>query len=170
MARVEAGALKLALEPVDLTEAVTAAVHDLKQVLAGHSLRLEVAPDLPLVRLDPQLFHHCLINLLDNAGKYAASETPILVQARRRPDGLVLSVIDEGAGLPPGEEMRVFETFTRLEGSDRRGGTGLGLAIVKGFAEAMGASVSAAGRADPLGAEFSIHFPESLLVRGSEAA
>jgi two-component system sensor histidine kinase KdpD len=170
MARVEAGALKLALEPVDLTEAVTAAVHDLKQALAGHPIRLDVPPDLPLVRLDPQLFHHCLINLLDNAGKYAAPETPILVQSRRRPDGLVLSVIDEGAGLPPGEEMRVFETFTRLEGSDRSGGTGLGLAIVKGFAEAMGASVSAAGRTDPVGASFSIRFPESLLVRGSEAA
>jgi two-component system sensor histidine kinase KdpD len=170
MARVEAGALKLALEPVDLTEAVTAAVHDLKQALAGHPLRLDVPPDLPLVRLDPQLFHHCLINLLDNAGKYAVAATPILVEARRRPDGLTLSVIDEGAGLPPGEEMRVFETFARLEGSDRSGGTGLGLAIVKGFAEAMGAKVSASGRAEPTGACFSLHFPEDLLVRGSEAA
>jgi two-component system sensor histidine kinase KdpD len=170
MARVEAGALKLALEPVDLTEAVTAAVHDLKRVLAGHPVRLDASPDLPLVRLDPQLFHHCLINLLDNAGKYAAPRSPILVQARRRPDGLTLSVIDEGRGLPPGEEMRMFETFTRLEGSDRSGGTGLGLAIVKGFAEAMGASVAAAGRTEPTGACFSIHFPEALLMRGSEAA
>ncbi|HEX5184886.1 MAG TPA: sensor histidine kinase KdpD [Allosphingosinicella sp.] len=169
MARVESGALKLALEPVDLTEAVTAAAHDLKQALAGHPVRLDVPPDLPLVRLDPQLFHHCLINLLDNAGKYAAPETPILVETRRRPDGLTLSVIDAGAALPPGEEMRVFETFARLEGSDRSGGTGLGLAIVKGFAEAMGASVSAAGRSDPTGACFSLHFPEELLVRGSEA-
>jgi hypothetical protein len=55
---------------------------------------------------------------------------------------MTLSVMDEGPGLPPGEEARIFETFTRIEGSDRKGGTGLGLAIVKGFAEAMGLSVS----------------------------
>jgi two-component system sensor histidine kinase KdpD len=119
-----------------------------------------------LVRLDPQLFHHCLINLLDNAGKYARSETPITIRAERRPDALILSVLDEGPGLPAGEEMRVFETFTRLEGSDRKGGTGLGLAIVKGFAEAMGVSVSAANRGEPEGALFSLAFPENLLVRG----
>ena len=45
----------------------------------------------------------------------------------------------------------MFETFTRLEGSDRKGGTGLGLAIVKGFAEAMGLTVAAANRGDPRG-------------------
>ncbi|MDB5692956.1 MAG: histidine kinase [Alphaproteobacteria bacterium] len=170
MARVEAGALKLALEPVDLTDAATTAVHDLKQALAGHPIRLEVSPDLPLVRLDPQLFHHILINLLDNAGKYAEPDSPITIAAQRRPDGLTLSVLDEGPGLPPGEEMRVFETFTRLEGSDRKGGTGLGLAIVKGFAEAMGLAVAAATRDAPRGACFSLLFPERLLVRGNEAA
>ena len=169
MVRVEAGALKLALEPVDLTDAVTTAVHDLKQSLASHPIRLEVSPDLPLVRVDPQLFHHCLINLLDNAGKYARPESPILIAARRRQDGLVLSVIDEGPGLPPGEESRIFQTFTRLEGSDRKGGTGLGLAIVKGFAEAMGLKVSATNRTEPRGACFSIDFPERLLVRGGAA-
>jgi two-component system sensor histidine kinase KdpD len=59
----------------------------------------------------------------------------------------------------------VFETFTRLEGSDRKGGTGLGLAIVKGFAEAMGIAVSAANRDDGPGAAFSLRFPDKLIVR-----
>jgi two-component system sensor histidine kinase KdpD len=167
MVRVEAGALKLALEPVDLTDAVAAAVHDLKPALAGHRIRLDVSPELPLVRLDPQLFHHVLINLLDNAGKYAEGGGAITVAAQRRPDGLDLAVLDEGPGLPEGEEKRLFETFTRLEGSDRKGGTGLGLAIVKGFAEAMGAKVSASNRVEPKGACFALHFPERLLVRGS---
>ena len=64
--------------------------------------------------------------------------------------------------------MTVVGTFTRIEGSDRaKGGTGLGLAIVKGFAEAMRLTVDAANRGDPRGARFSLHFPESLLVRGS---
>lgn len=169
MARVEAGALRLNLEPVDLTDAVSSAVHDTRRSLEGHAINLEVAPNLPLVKVDPQLFHHCLLNLLDNAGRYGDPGSPITVRAERRYDELILSVLDEGPGIPPGREREVFETFRRLEGSDRSvGGTGLGLAIVKGFAEAMGMTVNAANRMDRDGACFSIHFPERLLVRGSD--
>jgi two-component system sensor histidine kinase KdpD len=170
MARIEAGALHLALEPVDLTDAVASAAHDLKRGLEGHRIELDVSPELPLVRVDPQLFHHCLINLLENAGKYADPGTPIAIRATRQSDGLTLSVIDEGPGLPPGKEGKVFETFARIDGSDRKGGTGLGLAIVKGFAEAMGLSVAAATREEPRGAVFKIRFPEAALVKaGAEA-
>ena len=79
---------------------------------------------------------------------------------------LVLSIMDEGPGLPLGREEQVFETFARFEGSDRsKGGTGLGLAIVKGFAEAMGLWVEATNRGEPRGARLSVHFPENMLVR-----
>ncbi len=166
MARVEAGALKLRIEPVDLTDAVAGAVHDVRATLEGHAIVLEVSPNLPLVLVDPQLFHHCLLNLLDNAGRYAGPGTPITIRGERRPDSLILSVRDEGPGLPPGSEAVVFETFHRLDGSDRTTtGTGLGLAIVKGFAEGMGLSVRAANRDDRQGADFRIEFPERLLVR-----
>lgn len=169
MARVEAGALKLNIEPVDLTDAVGSAVHDTRRSLDGHPIELNVAPDLPLVMVDPQLFHHCLLNLFDNAGRYGDPGTPIIVRAKRTIGELVLSVIDRGVGLPEGREAEVFETFRRLEGSDRSvSGTGLGLAIVKGFAEAMGMTVNAQNREDSKGACFSIHFPERLLVRQSE--
>ena len=169
MARVEAGALKLGIEATDLTDAVAAAVHDTRRTLEGHDIKLDVSPGLPLVRVDPQLFHHCLINLLDNAGRYGDPGTAITIEGRRMPDELMLSIIDEGPGLPPGREKEVFETFKRLEGSDRvKTGTGLGLAIVKGFAEAMGLSVTASNREGSDGARFTIHFPEHLLVRESE--
>ena len=168
MARVEAGALRLHVEPVDLTDAVSAAAHDARRSLEGHPIRLEVLPSLPLVNVDPQLFHHCLLNLLDNAGRYGDAGTPITIRAERVYGQLILSVLDEGPGLPPGREQEVFETFRRLEGSDRSvSGTGLGLAIVKGFAEGMGLTVRAANREDGTGAAFSIHFPESLLVSGT---
>ncbi len=166
MARVEAGALALKSEPIDLTDAVASAVHDTRRVLEGHEVVLEVAPDLPLVRADPQLLHHCLINLLDNAGRYADPASPVTIRAERKPDSLILSILDKGPGLPPGRESEVFETFRRLEGSDQtKGGTGLGLAIVKGFAEAMGLTVEAAGRTDEQGARFSLIFPDSALVQ-----
>jgi two-component system sensor histidine kinase KdpD len=169
MARVEAGAIKLRVEPIDLTDAVASAVHDTRATLEGHAITLDVSPNLPLVRVDPQLFHHCLINLLDNAGRYADPGTAITVAAERTIGSLALSILDEGPGLPPGREREVFETFRRLEGSDRsKTGTGLGLAIVKGFAEAMGLQVEASNRGEPKGARFTLRIPEELLIRDLE--
>ncbi len=166
MARVEAGALKLNIEATDLEEAVTGAAHDARRALEGHGVRLDVPPGLPLVRADPQLLHHCLLNLLDNAGRYGDPGTEIVIEGRHRFGELRLVVLDNGPGLPPGRETEVFETFRRLEGSDRAiGGTGLGLAIVKAFAEAMGMAVEAANRDDATGAAFTLVFPSTLIVR-----
>lgn len=165
MVRVEAGALPLKVEATDLFDAAASAAHDTRASLAGHEVKVDIPANIPLVRVDPVLLHHCLINLLDNAGRYADPDTPIVIRARRTADAILLSVIDQGPGIAPGNEKRVFETFTRLEGSDRaKHGTGLGLAIVKGFAEAMGLSVEAANASDPHGARFTIRLPESLLI------
>lgn len=168
MARVEAGALNLKVEAVDLLDAVAAAAHDARRALEGHALDVRVPPHLPFVRVDQQLLHHCLLNLLDNAGRYADAGTPIIIEGSHVFGTLKLSVLDQGPGLPPGREAEVFETFRRLEGSDRAvGGTGLGLAIVKAFSEAMGMTVEAANREDATGACFSLCFPSSLIVRSA---
>lgn len=165
MVRVEAGALPMKVEATDLFDAAASAAHDTRGSLAGHEVKVDISPNIPLVRVDPVLLHHCLINLLDNAGRYADPDTPITIRARRMSDAIELSVIDEGPGIAPGNEKRVFETFTRLEGSDRaKHGTGLGLAIVKGFAEAMGLSVEAGNNADPHGASFTIRIPDTLII------
>ncbi|WP_271300139.1 sensor histidine kinase [Sphingomonas sp. CV7422] len=165
MARVEAGAIKLNVEAIDLSDAVTGAAHDARRALEGHDVRLDVPPDLPLIRADPQLLHHCLLNLLDNAGRYGDPGTAIVIEGRNRFGEVRLAVLDHGPGLPPGRESEVFETFTRLEGSDRAaGGTGLGLAIVKAFAEAMGMMVEARNRPDGAGAAFALIFPSALVL------
>ena len=166
MARIESGALALTIEPIDLSDAVTGAAHDARAALAGHSIRLDVPPDLPLVRCDPQLLHHSLLNLLDNAGRYADPGSEIRISGENRHGALRLSVIDTGPGLPPGQEQAVFDTFRRFDGSDRAvGGTGLGLAIVKAFAEAMGLSVEARNRDTGDGATFTLVFPQATVVR-----
>jgi two-component system, OmpR family, sensor histidine kinase KdpD len=142
MVRIDAGAVALSLEPIDLTDAAAAAVHDLRDVLAGRELVLRVPPDLPLVRADPRLLHHILLNLLSNAAVHGGNG-PIEILGERRPDAVRLAVRDHGPGLPPGEEATIFETFARGAGSDRAGGSGLGLAIAKGFAGAMAAPIRA---------------------------
>lgn len=166
MARAQSGAIRLAVEPVDLTDAVASAVHEVRRVLEGHELLLDVPPELPMVRADPQLLHHILINLLDNAGRYAHPGTPLWLSAGRSRDGIWLSVRDEGPGLPEGREDTVFDTFTRFDGTDRsRGGTGLGLAIARDFAAAMDVAIRAERCTDPTGARFTLTWPDSLVVR-----
>ncbi len=163
MVRIEAGALQQSLEPVDLAEAVSAAVHDLRRVLDEHPVEIAIPPSLPLVRIDPRLFHHCLINLIDNAAKHGPAGTPIRISAQRKPDGIEMDICDAGQGIPAGEETRIFDSFIRLDGSDRKGGTGLGLAIVKGFAEAMDLHVRAENNPNRKGARFVITFPATII-------
>lgn len=170
MVRVEAGAIRLNLEAVDLTDSIVSAAKDVRRSLEGIVFRAEVPIGLPLVTADPQLLHHCLINLLENAARHSPAGSTITVSARETGNGVDLVVADEGSGVPAGMEEMIFERFTRLLGSDRTGGAGLGLAIVRGFAEAMGLEVSAANRSGSPGADFIIRFPASKLVRVGAAA
>ncbi len=163
MTRIEAGALAIQPEPIDLTDAVAAAVHDLKTALAAHTIALDVPVALPLVVADPRMLHHMLINLLDNAAKFSPPGTRITLSAHREPQRLILSVIDEGAGLPEGPAVDLFGRFARGAGSDSTGGTRRGLAIVKGFADAMGLVVRAVERDDRDGSRFDIEWPAAMI-------
>jgi two-component system sensor histidine kinase KdpD len=163
MARIESGSVKLKTECVDLVDAVSAALRDLGPGLAPSEVDVEIPADLPLVRADPQLLHHCLINLIDNAARYSDQSRPIRIAASAARGEVRLTIEDEGPGLPV-ERERALDAFIRIEGSDRTGGAGLGLAIVKGFAEAMGAKVTAANREDEQGASFTLKFPKRLVV------
>jgi two-component system sensor histidine kinase KdpD len=163
MVRIDAGALQLAPEPIDLTDAVSSAVHDLRDTLRHNRIDLAIPGTLPLVLTDPRLFHHILINLLANATQHGDPEGPIAIEARRVAGALLFEVRDHGPGIEPGAEDAIFETFARGKGSDRSGDSGLGLAIVKGFADALGIAVSAA--TDPArGAVFTLRIPEEALV------
>ncbi|MGI4801164.1 MAG: DUF4118 domain-containing protein [Janthinobacterium lividum] len=162
MTRIEAGALVVRREATDLTDAVAAAVSDLGVELARHHLVLQVPPTLPLVEADPRMLNHILVNLLGNAAKFAPVETAITLRGTAGPEGVQLVVLDEGPGLPAGDEAAVFGRFARFAGDDRTGGTGLGLAIVKGFADAMSLTVRAENRQGG-GASFTIGWPASLV-------
>ena len=169
MARIEAGAVKVRTEPVDLVDAVAAAIKDLRATLAEHEVAVDLPSTLPLVRADPQLLHHCLINLIDNAARHSGPTGPINITGAKGTSEVRLTIEDEGPGLPQ-ERERTLDTFMRIEGSDRKGGAGLGLAIVKSFTEAMGARATAANRDAGRGAVFSIRFPKSLVVDAMESA
>lgn len=105
------------------------------------------------------LLEQALFNLLDNAAKYAPAGTAIQIKGELDGSNVVLSISDEGDGIPSAELIAIFDKFHRAQKGDRvRPGTGLGLAIARGFIEAMNGSIAARNRHDRSGAIFTIKF------------
>ncbi|KQO86303.1 histidine kinase [Methylobacterium sp. Leaf122] len=160
MTRLEAGAVAPNLAFQDVAETIDTALRRTQKILAGHRVAVEIAPDLPTLQLDPVLFEQVLVNLLDNAAKYAPDDSTVTLRARQDGRTVRIEVLDEGFGLPEADVERVFDKFYRVRKSDRvRAGTGLGLAISRGFVEAMGGTVTAGNRRDRLGAAFTVTLP-----------
>jgi two-component system sensor histidine kinase KdpD len=171
MARLQAGRITLDLQPVELGEVVGTALQRTSPVLAQHRVVVDLAPDLPMLNLDVVLFEQVVVNLLDNAVKYAPPGSTVTVEGRDDKGGVVLKVLDEGPGLEPGDERRVFEKFYRASKGDRqRAGTGLGLAICRGFMEALGGTILAANRPDRPGAVFTVAFPAAVTAASHHGA
>ncbi|MFZ1921140.1 MAG: sensor histidine kinase KdpD [Xanthobacteraceae bacterium] len=160
MTKLEAGAITPNVALHDLGEIVGSALRRASRILCRHNIELELAPDLPMLELDPVLFEQALFNLLDNAAKYAPPETTIRIHGWRNGEAVCLRVLDEGDGIPPLDLEHIFDKFYRAQKADQvRAGTGLGLAISRGFVEAMHGSIVAANRTDRSGAMFTIRFP-----------
>ncbi len=140
LTRVESG-LAPAREWVPVEELVGGALTRLDHVIGDRVVELEVPAELS-APVDPILFEQVLINLVENALKHGAP--PLTIRAARERDQVVIEVADRGAGLPPGDEERVFEKFFRASSAP---GAGLGLALVRAIVEAHGGQVTAATRA-----------------------
>jgi len=156
--RLASGHVQSKLDWCDVGDLIHATVRLLKRELSGRPLKIEVAEKLPFAKLDFTLMQQALSNLLLNAVVHTPPGTEILIQARQEQGALVLSVADNGPGLPPDLLPRIFDKFVR--GSEAAaGGSGLGLAIVKGFVEANGGQIIAANRPGG-GAMFTIRVPQ----------
>jgi two-component system, OmpR family, sensor histidine kinase KdpD len=159
MTRIDAGALRPTLEPVELADLVGSALKRLEKRLAGHHIETVLAEDLPMIPLDFVLAEHTLVNVLENAAKYSPAGTAITVAAQERERAVVVTVADEGPGIPAADLQRVFERFFRGPAADHRPvGVGLGLAVCKGFVEAMGGRISAENRSEGAGVMITIEF------------
>ena len=160
MTRLESGAIDLKLELIDVAEIVGSALQRAGSVLAGHRVEVNIAPHLPMLRLDAVLFEQVLFNLLDNAAKYSPIGSRIDIRASRDGELVEIEVVDEGPGIPPADLERIFDKFYRVQAQDRRhAGTGLGLAICRGFVEALGGWIVARNRRDGSGAVLTIRMP-----------
>jgi two-component system, OmpR family, sensor histidine kinase KdpD len=145
MTRLESAAVPLKREWHSIEEVVGSALGRLEDDLAGRRVETVMPPDLPLVPIDAVLVEQVLVNLLENALKYTDAGCGIRVSAWRDGAAVGVEVSDEGPGLAPGDEERVFEKFYR--GSSGTRGFGLGLAICRAIVSAHGGRIWAENRA-----------------------
>jgi two-component system sensor histidine kinase KdpD len=145
MTRISYGALTLNRETIEPRELVGRAVRQLRHELDGFRVAIDVPLTLPLIEGDPVLLEQALVNVLDNASRYAPAGTTIAITGETSAEGgIAIAVDDEGPGIPPNERERVFDLFYRVNKGDGRGkGTGLGLSISRGILEAHGGTISA---------------------------
>lgn len=143
MSQIEAGALALNLEWQPIEDLLEGPLRRLQGELGTRIVALDVPDSLPAVQVDGVHIQQVLTNLLDNAVKYSPVGSPLRVEARVEGEEMVVRVVNEGEGIPPGELTKVFERFHRLKAEGRRPvrGSGLGLAICRGLVEAHGGRI-----------------------------
>ncbi len=141
MARLQSGSLKLHGEWCDIQDVVGVTLREVHDVVEGHPVLVNIGPDLPLVQADFGLVEHVLINLLENAAKYAPGGSEIIVSARAVEGAVLISVADLGPIIPTDERGHIFDKFHRMQGSKNISGSGLGLSICRGIIEAHGGTI-----------------------------
>jgi signal transduction histidine kinase/DNA-binding response OmpR family regulator len=178
LSKVEAGRMEIQPEPVSVPVLLDGVITVMKAVADRDGVLFEAAvpPDVPVIWADPVKVKQILYNLLSNAVKFSRPGTRVAValhqlDALTSPLGeptLEVSVRDEGIGVAPEDQQRIFEPFQQVDSTAGRrfGGTGLGLALVKTFAEMHGGVVtveSALGQ----GSDFRVLLPiRSAQIRG----
>lgn len=159
VARLDAGDLELELTPVDVRSLVSEVVEVARADTGanGHEFVVDL-PDSPLAaRTDAEKLRQVLANLVDNAVRFSPNGGRVTVGAARRGETLVLSVVDQGVGIPAVEQQRIFSKFYRV-GAAQTGGTGVGLFIAQGLVSALGGRITVRS-AEGLGSSFVVELP-----------
>jgi two-component system sensor histidine kinase KdpD len=164
--RIRGGALPVRLETYPAEDLVGAVVRESGARLAGHTLVVEIAMGEPILagRFDLPLAARILVNLVENAAKYATPATNIVLAVRGTETTVEFSVRNEGAGVGLSERERIFEPFVRgthAAGEARASGVGLGLAIARSLAEMQSGIVQLEAGEDGAPTVFTLSLPRA---------
>jgi signal transduction histidine kinase len=138
--RTESGPIEIAPAELDVAAAADVALCGIAPITAGHLIEVDV-PDGLAVDADADAFNHVLVNLLSNAVKFSPPGSVVAVSARRTGDDVVVSVADQGAGIPPDEQELIFDRFYQSGNGDHARGTGIGLTIAQRFTAQHGGRI-----------------------------
>jgi len=163
VSQLEAKELTPLISTIDVAQLIERVVAELRHRTAGRELDFDVPRGFPQVISDEGKIHQIVSNFVDNACKYSPPGSPVCIRARREGEGVTISVVDSGAGIPAGDQDKVFDRFYQVDQTSTRekGGTGLGLYICRHLAQAIGGRVWL-GRSDTSGSEFSLWLPLEL--------
>jgi two-component system, OmpR family, sensor histidine kinase KdpD len=165
LSRIEGGGLLLRRVPEDLPTLVGATIERLTPQLAGRPIVFQ-SEEIPLVPLDPLQIERVLINLLENAAKFSAADSPIAIAITASAEEVLLRLHNLGAPIPAAEQQQIFEKFHRLHRPAQIvDGAGLGLAICKGIIEGHGGRLWTANEAG--GVAFYVALPRAQAATGS---
>ena len=158
--RTENGAMKLNLQTELVADTVEEALRHIDRNAARRQIVTDLSEKVLLARMDAGLIVQVLVNLLNNAVKYTPEGARITVGIRREDDKALIWVEDDGQGVPPGDEKRVFDMFyTGVKRSpDSRRGIGLGLSLCKSIVQAHGGEIGVEN-ITPHGAKFWFTLP-----------
>ena len=143
MSRLQAGALALAIQPIDVADVVSAAVTSLGP--AASEVIIRVPEETPDVQADPALLERAIANLVQNAVRHSPPGAPPQVTASAYGEAVEIRVVDCGPGVPETDWDQIFLPFQRLGDRDNTSGVGLGLALARGLIEAMSGSLAPEG-------------------------
>lgn len=169
MTRLEGGGLNIRADWVDVRDVLNAAGKRVARRLGARKMTRDFPAQLSLVMVDQGLLEQALVNILENAIVYSPDGSTVELAAYEDRGSVVISIEDEGKGIPTAELERVFDKFRRMEEpSDRTKGAGLGLAIAKGFVEAMNGRIAAASPImDGKGTRILISLPKAVVTHPS---
>lgn len=144
MNKLESGVLVPRMQWAEVGDLISTALDASQRRLQNHEVYVDVAEKLPLLNADFILMENVIVNLLDNATKYAPMDSAIQITAKRIGNDIAIDVADQGRGIPSDELGAVFDKFYRAQQRDHAvAGTGLGLAICKGIVEAHDGTIEA---------------------------
>jgi PAS domain S-box-containing protein len=143
LSKIEAGKIDLRLQPVSFPSIVEELFVTVRPLADKHGTKLALTSEPAQMSIvsDPRRVRQILLNLLSNAIKFGNAK-PICVRVRKTADGLVVEVIDQGEGIPPAEQERIFHEFVQLGKTQLQEGTGLGLPISRRLAELLHGSLT----------------------------
>lgn len=145
-ARLESGMLHLKSDWCDVQDVIGTAIRRMDDLVKRNRIEVVLAEELPLLQADCVLLEQVLMNLLDNAAKYAKDADNITIRAQMKGKEMEICVMDRGPGIPPEDLERIFDKFYRVKQPHKVSGTGLGLAICKGIIEAHQGRIHAKNR------------------------
>lgn len=169
MSRISSGALKVKAELFEISDFVHSTIKRSQNITQHHRIIVDIKKEPVYFRGDEQLLEHVLVNLLANACAYSPENSTVSVCVDVDGAHVIISVTDEGPGIPEAELSKIFERFYRIPGTPA-GGTGLGLPIAKSFVEAQGGIISARNREGHKGSQFVLTLPQTNLDNESLGA